>query len=1350
MQLNKLPLYRPIRNIIIPPAGYDHQNICIIFYPENTDFLSTYNHINITPNNALRRVNVPYINKLGQVPLSYRDDIKEHKLIPVVRTIGDYDKFIGKNFYFDLSLFFNRIIKKYKMKSFITGNGSVHLHRIIESFEGIPSNSFMKVLLYSINLDKPVLENIKKRRIFPLFNMLYTEKGIPLDKVIMHVYDYSGSFFVSLYDKSQRVPYDLNRFKRFILAPRNQDMDISKEEHNKEDIVDSALDDELVSTLPEEAKEKIKTSVKYFVTASPELVNKDSDNLNKKELVLSSVSYSVLGDMDHAKTVTKNIDSNKLAKEIITSYSLNIAKEDKTGSSSRNDIVTMSNPYLLVNKKSPSRIVNLRKFDFRENLRNDLINMFIPLKDERIPIKIKGITVKTISTPIYELNKTLIDKYTIDLLDDKNKKFSVNIELPHLTDDNTFLINGQNRVLVNQLVTYPIFYHKPFTGKFESVYASLTVISKKLKNASYFLVYIGGYKVPLASILGYKLGFIETMKQYNLSYTMTEDKPKDIGENDIVISVGTGYIKITYKDEVGKEMALSLKACSKYFPKEGHIVDENFWRDTLVAMIGNRDCIYQINQVWSHIVTPIERKVLETKGDPSNIADIINKICESVVVGKVDDRNGMDKIRLRSSEIFSHIIQKQVYAAYNEYLSKKFGGDESATFRLDSTKAWSDVLLSQNVQLMENINPLEELSFITRTTPVGIGGVPTMEAFPMKAMNIHPTYYGTIDPLETPDGPDIGIQQHLAIGASIINNRGMFAIRDRSAIKPSEILSVGPAMIPFVESNDGARVIMGTGQTKQAVPLLNPEIPSVQSGYESILTPLLSSNFIKKSPVEGVVSEINPNDMVITDSAGKKYPVDLKSVRLKSGQGKDGLSIFKSVVKIGDKISKDQIVAEGSCIKEGLISNGVNMLVAYTVWDGYTYEDAIVISESAAKKLTSIHHIEEFIKLEPDDDVISIADIGQVYKKGDKLLSYSKVTFDVESFKHHWTDGGRLVNIEIYANTEKIPERLLPSFEKFKKYYENLYGIYPQGKFKEKNELIEGILVKFVLNQEMGLELGDKLNNRHGGKGVIGMIEKDEKMPLTPWGERVEVILDPVTIINRMNFGQLFEIYIGFISRRLSERMAKLNRKEFVSLLQDTIQFLDGTEAKDYSRGLISSIKSISDTRYEKLKEKVVQDRFFPIIIPPFKSPSRENIMNAMMRLDIKPAYSLHFPESNIDTRPVSVGYQYTQKLEHLSSKKLASRGTEGYVGTTMAPTQGKKRGGGQRVGELDLYNLLGWDCPDIIDEFYGPLSSDHATKDIMVHDIIRQGYTDKKDAVTNPVRDIFSQYMTALHLYSI
>jgi len=581
----------------------------------------------------------------------------------------------------------------------------------------------------------------------------------------------------------------------------------------------------------------------------------------------------------------------------------------------------------------------------------------------------------------------------------------------------------------------------------------------------------------------------------------------------------------------------------------------------------------------------------------------------------------------------------------------------------------------------------------------------------------------------------------------------MFALQDRDTIKPSAILSTTSCMIPFVNHDEGARITMAVSQAKQAFPLKNTENPAVQTGYESIFSNMLSNNFIKKSPILGKTEEITDEYISIKDKNGIITNIDIKPIILRSGQGKNGLSIFKPTINIGDKVKPGDIIAEGANIKDGTISNGVNLLAAFMPWKGLNFEDGMIVSESAAKRLTSLHQEEYTAILKENEDIALIVKVGDYVKKGDILISYSSTITDVESYNNIRAGvNGKVVSIEIYDNLpegSEVPELLKPQYNAFKKYFTKINKKYYKGTFKDRNEKMEGLQIRFMVMEELSLVQGDKINNRHYNKGVISRVEKDEDMPLTPWGERIQIVYNPISIINRMNPGQLMEAEVGLISRELGRKMSIISRDKFQNVYAKILSFLDATPLKTYMKSTISNIKNLSDVEYNKIKDKVTKDGFIPLIIPPFKGPSIDNILNALAVLGLKSRYPLKIKiegEEKI-TDPVSVGVIYVYKLEHLGEKKIHSRGLGPYVAKIFTPTQGKKKEGGRQIGEMDFYSLLSYNVPHVVDELLGPLSADHKTKQELISDIIRTGSADFREPKTNPVHNLFVQMMRAIHL---
>jgi DNA-directed RNA polymerase beta subunit len=1317
-----------------------------MYFSENSYFLDAYQYMKIKPS-WVNYLMVPITKKpVTRLVPSLKKLIKSHMLRPVSMQIGEYEKYTNINYYIDMSWYTQMGITKYKLENFSTGKAKKFMDNAIGIANGIPNDTHSRVLMYAINTEKPIPDLFFYKRIFSFYNSIM-EGTFPFDYWFIFLYNKDEGKYYKFYEKGQKV--DLPRMKSMIMRLNYFDdlVDYDDEEKEKvrKDIIKNVVkhNEDLSRYAPE-----INTALKAYARVSP-------DNIVKTDPIKSSskaVLYHVTRDTDKVEKISERLNRDQHLR-VIEKYSAQIVKKNDAIVHTNNPVLRMYDIPKLLENETPEHIYEKRRFDFNEGLEQDITNIFTSLEKKQIPFKVVSLRKDVMRTPVSELNPTIKDRYNIRIADPDGIIHETYIDLPHLTDNGTFLINGRSRILINQMITYPIFFFKPYYGQLSTVYSTLTIMSKAVKAGSYLMIFVGGYKLPMFPICAYKIGFDNLLKLFNIQYYFRDKRPAVDSDNTKTFKIGDNYLTFQFNNEEGQQLVNSFGYALPDIPKdmsESDLKDDEFWRSVVSSMTGTRNSIYILDEVWNNILTPIEVEVLKTHGDPSDLVSIIHYISSKVVQGVVDDRNSLEKQRIRTAEVFAALISKQVNAAYNEYLAKKLGGDENAKFQFNPTKAFSEVITSQNVQLLENINPVEELSMMTRVTPVGIGGIPDKRAITKESMNIHDTYFGNIDPLETPDGPGIGIVQHLSIGTSLASKRGQFAIKDPNMVSGVGMLSASPAMIPFAESCDGNRVLMASGQIKQAIPLLDAEPPCVSTGFDASLVPLLSDDFIKKTKVSGTVANITKDHISILTPDKKIVNVDIKPRLLKSGQGKNGISVFSPTVVSGQIVKKGDVIAEGSGVRDGQIALGVHMLTALMPWKGYNYEDAVVISESAAKKYTSMHILEEFVYIAEDEDVVFIADEGESFKKGDIILSYSNAVYDVESYKRLRTEGGKILNIEIYANIDKIPEKLVPAYDRFKKRFVKSNGKYPQGSFKEKNESFEGILVKFIIQQNFMLMKGDKLNNRFFNKGVVSIIEKDANMPKLPWGDRVDLILNPLGVINRMNLNQVIEMHCTMIGRKLSIMMGTETKERFMDTFSKVITLLDGTQNKQMSKSMISKFKSMSKEEYDKIKNYIYKKKFFPLVFPPFKTPKRSDILKALNVMDLSPRYVLDIPGYGKTKEKVLVGYLYETKLEHLSEKKMASRSTGKYVSRTMAPTQGKKREGGQAVGEWDLYGLLSWDCPICIEEFFGALSSDHATKNELIGDIVNRGSCEFKYPKTNPVRDMMQQYMIAIMLESI
>ena len=907
MNIDLLKLYIPAPKLIIQPKPRN-KNYCLAFFGENITFEKAYRALDIRPN-QVRYIFVPKI--VGPVRTwllpQYRKTLKSHKLVPITGFFGDYSFFEGKNFFVDYTLQLDRLILKYDIDTFHTDKAVKRLGTLFSTIDGIPQDKFERILLYCVSLDDPISKNIRRRRFFLIYNMLlnYFKLGtpIPFDKILMYVYSsLAGGRYILLFDKS-KPNNSLGRLRTILIKMKMIDDEKEEENNNNEEAEDIAKDSLILVNNDKSKQEKIKLATKHYISTSPELVGnlqKMTTNIKvvdrtveeKNKIAMASMLSHTIGDPEKAYNLSNKLSKMpiEIQKKVMKKVEVNVLPKYPPKMDTINPIVRISEPDKLV-QGSPQHILEKRKSDFRDSLKEDIVDAFKVLSKKEHPVKVTSIKVSTIETGPDELKKSIKDQYNINLTLEDGRHQSVMVELPHLTEYGTFYTNGMKKVLLNQIITYPIFFFKPYSGKFTSAYSTVSIYSKMLKKASYLLLFMCGYKMPMIMYLSYKLGFDEVMKSYGIKYIIGPEKL----ENSIPLpstGVTKKYITFTTNTDLGEQIVESFKYSYPSFPVPFDVTSNKDWQKVLENHIGNRNCTYLLDQVWENVVTPIEIKLLESKGDPTNIRDIIRYIAGEVVTGRMDDRNGLDKQRIRTSEIFTSQLQKQILAAYNEYESKLEFGDKTAEIYLNPRKIFSEIINAQNVQMLENVNPVEELSMMCRVTPIGVGGIPDKLAVPTKSLNVHSTYYGNIDTLETPDGEGVGIQQHLAIGASISNIRGTFMLRDRSTIKPGEILSTTTSMIPYVESNESARVLMASGQSKQAVPLKNPEIPATMTGVEATLVPLLSDSFIKKAAIDGTIIEVT--DKIITiknDTTGEISNIDIRPMVLKSGQGKDGLSL---------------------------------------------------------------------------------------------------------------------------------------------------------------------------------------------------------------------------------------------------------------------------------------------------------------------------------------------------------------------------------------------------------------------------------------------------------------------------
>ncbi|MCY9541762.1 DNA-directed RNA polymerase subunit beta [Paenibacillus alvei] len=641
---------------------------------------------------------------------------------------------------------------------------------------------------------------------------------------------------------------------------------------------------------------------------------------------------------------------------------------------------------------------------------------------------------------------------------------------------------------------------------------------------------------------------------------------------------------------------------------------------------------------------------------------------------------------------------------------------------------------SQLSQFMDQTNPLAELTHKRRLSALGPGGL-TRERAGFEVRDVHPSHYGRMCPIETPEGPNIGLINSLSTFARVneygfieapyrwidpktgkvtdhidymtadeednyvvaqanapLNEDGTF--RDETAIvrynkqsdniltmptdridymdvSPKQVVSVATALIPFLENDDSNRALMGSNMQRQAVPLLVPEAPFVGTGME--YKSAKDSGVCIVSKVDGVVERVTANEVQVRKIEvidGKEVKGDLVKYKLqKFMRSNQGTCINqRPLAKKGDIVKKGDILADGPSTEVGELALGRNVVVAFMTWEGYNYEDAILLSEKMVKEdvYTSIH-IEEYeseardTKLGPEEITRDIPNVGEEALKNLDERGIIRVGAEIK-------DGDILVGKVTPKGVTELTaeERLLHAIfgEKAREVRDTSLRV-PHGTdgivvdvkvfTREKgDELPPGVnqLVRVYIAQKRKISEGDKMAGRHGNKGVIARILPEEDMPFLPDGTPVQVVLNPLGVPSRMNIGQVLEVHLGMAARYLGMHMAT--------------PVFDGATEYDV---------------FDTMEEAGMQRNGKTILYDGRTGEPFE--------------------------REVTVGVMYMIKLAHMVDDKIHARSTGPYSLVTQQPLGGKAQFGGQRFGEMEVWALEAYGAAYTLQEILTVKSDD-------------------------------------------
>ncbi len=884
-------------------------------------------------------------------------------------------------------------------------------------------------------------------------------------------------------------------------------------------------------------------------------------------------------------------------------------------------------------------------------------------------------------------------------------------DIPTMTDKGTFIVNGAERVIVSQIVRSPGVYFKcdpSPTGK--RLYNATMIPNRgawlKIETDSNDVIHvkIDKNRKILATTLLKAMGI--TVSEMESKFTHFEFLKKTLEKDPTETT-----------DEALIELYKKLRPGDPASPQGGRQILESRFFDEKKYDIG-RVGRYKLNKKLN-LNIPNNQRTLTVEDIVSTIEYLINLTYDE---GQLDDIDHLGNRRIRS---VGELLQNQFRVGLSRIeriVKERMTLQDSETLtplNLLNTKPLVASLKeffgsSQLSQFMDQTNPLAELTHKRRISALGPGGL-QRERAGFAVRDIHPSHYGRICPIETPEGPNAGLIGSLATHAKVneygfvespffvvkdgvvtdevvymtadadenyrcapadvkltkdrrfvekvvpARYRSEFIMCDASKIDfvgvcPIQIISVATSMIPFIEHDDANRALMGSNMQRQAVPLLITQRPRVGTGLESRVAK--DSGMVIVADVDGTVERVVGEEIVIRDTHGKPHIYTLmKYVR----SNQDTCINQRPIVHEGDKVKAGDVIADGASTCGGELSLGKNILVAYMPWEGYNFEDAILLSERCVHDdiFTSLH-IE---KLEIE---------ARQTKLGPEEITREIPNVSEDALRHLDERGIVRIGARVYADdilvgkvtpkgeSEHPPEeKLLRAIfaEKARDVKDNSLRV-PHGEGgrvldvkvfdREKgDELPPGAntVIRVYIAQKRKVSVGDKLSGRHGNKGIVSRILPKEDMPFLPDGTPVDIVLNPLGVPSRMNVGQTYELLLGLASYLTGDYYEAPAFDEMYGENQSEI----ATKAE-----LLRGIKeSGCDWVGEDGKVMLIDGRTGE----PFD-------------------------------RPVAVGLTYFLKLVHLVDDKIHARSTGPYSLVTQQPLGGKAQFGGQRFGEMEVWAL--------------------------------------------------------------
>ncbi|QYR17992.1 DNA-directed RNA polymerase subunit beta [Corynebacterium glutamicum] len=954
-------------------------------------------------------------------------------------------------------------------------------------------------------------------------------------------------------------------------------------------------------------------------------------------------------------------------------------------------------------------------------------------------------------------------------------------DFPMMTDKGTFIINGTERVVVSQLVRSPgVYFDQTIDKSTERPLHAVKVIPSRgawlefdVDKRDSVGVRIDRKRRQPVTVLLKALGW--TTEQITERFGFSEIMMSTL-ESDGVANTDEALLEIYRKQRPGeqptRDLAQSLLDNSFFRAKRYDLARVGRYKiNRKLGFGGDHDGLMTLTE--ADIATTIEYLVRLHAGER-----VMTSPNGEEIPVETDDIDHFGNRRLRT---VGELIQNQVRVGLSRM--ERVVRERMTTQDAESITPTSLINVrpvsaaireffgtSQLSQFMDQNNSLSGLTHKRRLSALGPGGL-SRERAGIEVRDVHPSHYGRMCPIETPEGPNIGLIGSLASYARvnpfgfietpyrrIIDGKltdqidyltadeedrfvvaqanthydeegnitdetvtvrlkdGDIAMVGRNAVdymdvSPRQMVSVGTAMIPFLEHDDANRALMGANMQKQAVPLIRAEAPFVGTGMEQRAA--YDAGDLVITPVAGVVENVSADFITIMADDGKRETYLLRKFQ-RTNQGTSYNQ--KPLVNLGERVEAGQVIADGPGTFNGEMSLGRNLLVAFMPWEGHNYEDAIILNQNIVEQdiLTSIHIEEHEIdardtKLGVEEITRDIPNVSEEVLKDLDDRGIVRIGADVR-------DGDILVGkVTPKGETELTPEeRLLRAIfgEKAREVRDTSMKV-PHGETgkvigvrhfsrEDDDDLAPGVneMIRIYVAQKRKIQDGDKLAGRHGNKGVVGKILPQEDMPFLPDGTPVDIILNTHGVPRRMNIGQVLETHLGWLaSAGWSVDPEDPENAELVKTLP--------ADLLEVPAGSLTATPVFDGASNEELAGLLANSR-----------PNRDG--DVMVNADGK-ATLIDGRSGEPYPYPVSIGYMYMLKLHHLVDEKIHARSTGPYSMITQQPLGGKAQFGGQRFGEMEVWAMQAYGAAYTLQELL-TIKSDDVVGRVKVYEAIVKG----------------------------